>query len=67
MKWLGDQLERRPGYHDEDTPDWGSKMSNETGIEYYIERTSSAINLHQKVSGRQPIDRTDNRHCGFSL
>ena len=49
VNWLGVQLERRPGYHGNNPAgSWGN-LSNETGNDFYIERSNSAVLVHQKV------------------
>jgi hypothetical protein len=48
VNWLGVQLERRPGYHGNNPNSWGNP-SNETGNDFYIERSNSAVLVHQKV------------------
>ncbi|XP_063694133.1 probable ubiquitin carboxyl-terminal hydrolase FAF-Y [Bolinopsis microptera] len=48
VNWLGVQLERRPGYHGNNPGSWAN-LSNETGNDFYIERSNSAVLVHQKV------------------
>ena len=49
VTWLGSQLERRPGFQTS-SPGPGWSPSNETGNDFYIERSNSAILVHQKVN-----------------
>ncbi|KAL5247027.1 hypothetical protein ACHWQZ_G019033 [Mnemiopsis leidyi] len=55
VNWLGVQLERRPGYHGSNSGSWGN-LSNETGNDFYIERSNSAVLVHQKAEALLPND-----------